>query len=171
MLLELPGGAVYFREVEHGTEEYRRTVELRDRILRSPLGLDFSEEELAAEAADSHLAGFLQDEVLSACLVLSWDSEPKAKMRQVAVEPHCQGQGIGKALILFAEQSVRARGLDFIYCNARLPVVPFYECLDYNTVGDKFSEVGIDHVRMEKTPHPFGCFLKKSQVVSQVSMS
>ncbi len=42
-------------EVAHGSPEYWATVDLRDSILRMPLGLLFSAEELEAEKDYHHL--------------------------------------------------------------------------------------------------------------------
>ena len=40
---------VVFKIIDHGTAEYKNAVSLRERILRAPFGLSFSEAELLAE--------------------------------------------------------------------------------------------------------------------------
>ena len=35
--------------IDHGTKEYQQMIKLRDDILRKPLGLSFTKEELEAE--------------------------------------------------------------------------------------------------------------------------
>ncbi|MFO7534396.1 MAG: hypothetical protein R6X19_01705 [Kiritimatiellia bacterium] len=56
--------------IKHGSPEYAATVALRNEVLRKPLGLSLSDEQLQAESGDHHLAGFL-DGRLVACLVLT----------------------------------------------------------------------------------------------------
>lgn len=132
-------------EVPHGSERYRRTVALRDAILRKPLGLSFSEEELAAEADSIHLALFEGDELLG-CLILKPLSGTACKMRQVAVRPDRQGQGLGRLLVKASE----ARGFSEIVLHAREAAVGFYLHLGYEVLGEPFKEVGIPHRRMRK---------------------
>jgi GNAT superfamily N-acetyltransferase len=56
-------------EVVHNSPEYRATVAFRQRWLRHPLGLRFTDEELAAESDSVHLACYLHDELVG-CVVL-----------------------------------------------------------------------------------------------------
>ena len=71
-------------------------------------------------------------------------------MRQVAVSPRAQGQGIGRALTEFAEDLARRRGFSRMTLHARAIAVPFYEKLGYQRVGDEFEEVTIPHWSMQK---------------------
>jgi len=47
-----------FRIIRHASPEYQKAVELRENILRKPLGLIFSPEDLQAEKDHLHIAGF-----------------------------------------------------------------------------------------------------------------
>src|SRR5690348_3196872 len=107
-----------FSEAAHGSAEYEATVSLRRRVLREPLGLDFTRAELAAEAADYHLVAN-EDGALAACLILVPLESGAIKMRQVAVEPALQGRGIGRELVRFAEDFARERGFTRMTLNAR----------------------------------------------------
>ena len=99
-----------FREIPHRSEDYASAVVLRDRILRAPLGLALTEDELDAEANDRHLGAFDVDSgELLACLVRSPAVGGTFKMRQVAVEDSRRGQGIGSRLIDYAERTARAQ--------------------------------------------------------------
>lgn len=138
-----------FKEVKHNTPEYERIVALRRRVLREPLGLDFTPEQLAAEAGDIHLAGF-EAEMPVACLILTPASAEEWKMRQVAVAPEQQGTGLGTRLVAYSEEVARAAGCRRITLHARETVVPFYERLGYEAVGDIFEEVTIPHRKMFK---------------------
>ena len=137
-------------EIEFATPEYDETVNLRDSILRKPLNLSFSEEELAEEYTDIHLAAYDAAWVLRGCLVLTPKSENVIKMRQVAVDSDAQGTGIGRALVEKSEIVARSRGYARMELNARDTAVPFYEKLGYHTEGGMFEEVSIAHFKMAK---------------------
>jgi len=138
-----------FRLVDHGSADYDQTVALRDEILRRPLGLEFDPEQLAAEGTDHHLAGY-RDGRLVACLVLTPKPDGEMKMRQVAVAASEQGTGIGRQLVVESERVTRELGYSWISLNARANVVPFYEKLGYEVVGEPLEEVTIPHRSMRK---------------------
>jgi ribosomal protein S18 acetylase RimI-like enzyme len=138
-----------FSQIAYGTDAYHATLALRYQILREPLGLKFSEEDLAREHGDFHLACH-ENGQLVACLVLSPQSPADVKMRQVAVAPHAQRKGIGRALSLFAEEFGRQHGFSRITLHARLTAVAFYEKLGYERIGEEFEEVTIRHWAMQK---------------------
>lgn len=136
--------------VEHGSKRYDQCIALRLEVLRKPLGLEFSDEQLVAEQADIHLA-LVDSEQVIATLVLTPLHKATVKMRQVAVVDSMQGRGLGRKLVAFSEQVALARGLTEMTLNARMTAVPFYLALGYESVGDEFIEVSIPHLRMRKT--------------------
>lgn len=139
-----------FQVVAFGTPEYHETVLLRNDVLRKPLGLQFSAEDLATEYDSFHLVLYDEALELAACLVLKPLTEDTAKMRQVAVREKYQGKGIGKRLVLLSEIFLKRRGFSKLELHARKNVVPFYEKLNYTAIGDEFEEVGIPHFKMIK---------------------
>jgi GNAT superfamily N-acetyltransferase len=145
------------RLVEHGTPEYEATVSLRYEVLRKPLGLDFTPEQLAAEVTDLHCALWAfgvpepPSPELLACLVLTPQIGGEIKMRQVAVQPDLQGKGLGRILVEFSEQVARQRGFKRMVLNARDTAVDFYLRLGYEIEGEPFTEVTIPHRRMAKS--------------------
>lgn len=137
------------RLVEHDSPEYWATVALRDAVLRRPLGLKFTPEELAAECRSLHIAGFC-DETLAGCLVLVPGDGGRVRMRQVAVAPELQRRGIGRALVAFSERLAVRQGFTAMILHARDTAVPFYENLGYVRVGRPFEDVTILHWEMAK---------------------
>ncbi len=137
------------KNTPHNSTEYLKTVSLREELLRKPLGMKFSKEELALEKDQVHLS-LWEDEELLGCLVMVKSSQKRWKMRQVAVRADLQGKGIGQKLILASERWLLARGVTEIYLHAREPVVQFYEKLGYQIEGDRFYEVSIPHFLMNK---------------------
>lgn len=140
---------IEIKEIKHGTTEYKQEVALRRKLLRKPLGLDFSQEELANESKDIHLGAFAEQKLLG-CLVLSPQSKSKIKMRQVAVDPSLQGSGIGRLLVEAAETKAIKLGFKEMELSARETAVPFYLKLGYKLFGEPFTEVSIPHRKMKK---------------------
>ncbi len=136
--------------VEFGTPDYDETIKLRTLVLRKPLNLEFSEEQLAAEYTDTHLALMDESNNIVACLLLTKKDDETAKMRQVAVSPDLQGQGLGKQLVSFFEEVAIHNSYKKIELNARATAIPFYESMNYQKVGKEFIEVGISHFKMVK---------------------
>lgn len=141
---------VDFRTIQFGSDEYLKTLKLRELILRAPLGLQFKSQELEKDIHDIHLGAFSKDRLV-ACLILSRVSQPLMKMRQVAVAESIQGRGIGRGLVEFAERKVLEEQAFEIELSARENAVPFYLKLGYKTEGEAYSTLNIPHVKMFKS--------------------
>ena len=138
-------------QVEFATPEYDETIALRYKILREPLGLEFTEEQLAAEYTDFHFAAYSDAWILRGCLVLTPKNDKVLKMRQVAVNIDSQGKGIGTLLVQMSEVFAHAKGYEIMELNARDTAIPFYEKLNYKKVGEEFVEINIPHYKMVKS--------------------
>ena len=138
-----------YKWVEHNSNDYQRSVELRDMVLRKPLNMVFSQKQLDTEKDEFHLIGIHQDQVIG-CLVLKPDVDQHIQMRQVAVHPDFQKSGIGSALVYHSEIKAKALNMKRIFLHARDVSVPFYKNLNYQIEGDSFMEVGIVHFNMIK---------------------
>ncbi len=136
-------------QIAHGTPHYDAAVALRDQLLRRPLGLEFTSEQLAGENRCIHIGAFERDQLVG-CLVLVPKDAVRVQMRQVAVHPDYQRDGVGTRMVKFAEHVARDNGFRKMTLNARKTAVPFYEKLGYTTVGDEFIEITIPHFPMEK---------------------
>jgi len=135
--------------IDHGSPEYQQMVQLRDEILRKPLGLHFTPEELESEK-NNLLMGAFEDEHMLGCCMLVEEDPQTVRLRQMAVINDLQGKGIGSALMTFAENLARDRGYRKLTMHARKNAVGFYEKLGYRKVGDEFEEITIPHYVMEK---------------------
>jgi predicted GNAT family N-acyltransferase len=135
--------------IDHGTAEYHRMIKLRDEILRKPLGLTFSPDELEKEKNNLHIAAYEDDQMLGCCMLV--EEEPDTvRLRQMAVMNDLQGKGIGRALMQFAENLARDRGYKKITMHARRNALGFYEKMGYRKIGKEFHEITIPHYVMEK---------------------
>ena len=135
--------------IEHGSKEYRQMVDLRFQLLRKPLGLDYTAEDLEKEKEDI-LIGIFDEDLLEGCCILTKIAPQTVKLRQMAVSSGLQGKGIGRVLMTFAENVARDRGMRRMVMHARKSAVGFYEKLGYNICSDEFQEVTIPHYEMEK---------------------
>jgi len=137
------------KQIDHGTAEYTQMVELRNDILRQPLGLVFDPEELARETEDILIAAFEEEKMLGCCLLTKVDNKG-VRLRQMAVQNNLQGKGIGAAMMNYAENVARDAGYHKIIMHARKTAIGFYEKLGYKVTGKEFQEITIPHYVMEK---------------------
>ena len=137
------------REVKFGSAQYHELVSLRDLVLRKPLGLKFTQEQLDAEHSDTHFGAYLNNQLIG-CVILTPATDEVAKIRQMAVVDSQRGSGIGKKLIEHAEGYAKQKRYKEIQLNARIEVTGFYEKLGYLPQGPKFEEVTIPHQKMAK---------------------
>ena len=137
------------KQIDHGTPEYKQMVHLRYQILRQPLGLAFSMEELAEEKNDILIAAFDDDDMLGCCMLVPVDNNT-LRVRQMAVMGNLQGKGIGASIMSFAENLARDKGYRNIVMHARDSAIGFYEKFGYKVSGDIFTEVNLPHHVMEK---------------------
>jgi predicted GNAT family N-acyltransferase len=137
------------KEIEYGSKEYKDELDLRNRMLRLPLGLDIYDEDLKSESEDIHLGAFFNGS-LAGVLILVSAEKGAARMRQVAVSEGLQGNGIGTKLVKYAEKTAGGKGYKEIVLHARQTALGFYEKLGYETTSALFFEIGIPHVEMKK---------------------
>jgi predicted GNAT family N-acyltransferase len=141
-----------FARIEHNSNRYRDLVALRRRVLRAPLGLDFTPEQLAKERDDIHIGAYLHERLVACVSLTATDKShgSPVRLRQMAVDPDHQGRGVGKRLIAYAERLSAEMGYREIVLNARETAASFYESVGYVAEGDAFTEVTIPHLRMVK---------------------
>jgi len=137
------------RQIEFNSAEYNQSIELRDKILRKPLGMVYTTDFLAAEKDQYHIAAFDNEKIVGVLLLKKID-EQTLQMRQVAVDDTLQGKGIGRQMVEFCEKFSKEKGFAKIILHARKVAVGFYLKLDYKITTDEFMEIGIPHYEMTK---------------------
>ncbi len=137
------------KQIDHGSHAYQQMVQLRMEILRKPLGLTFSTEELANEKNDILIGSFDEDKMLGCCILTKID-ERRIRLRQMAVQKNLQGRGIGESIMGFAEIVARDKGYKILTMHARDTALGFYEKFGYSIKGEQFEEVKTKHHIMEK---------------------
>jgi predicted GNAT family N-acyltransferase len=137
------------KQIDYGSKEYDQMLQLRYEVLREPLGLTFTPEELERAKKDILLGCFDEDE-LQACCMLTPKENGVVKLRQMAVMNGLQGTGLGRIMMIFAENVARDHGFSKLVMHARSYAIGFYEKLGYTISSEEFLELTIPHYEMEK---------------------
>jgi GNAT superfamily N-acetyltransferase len=135
--------------LDYNSPEYWQMIKLREEILRKPLGLGFTKQELEVEK-NNMLIGAFEDEKILGCCMLVEENPETVRLRQMAVLNDLQGKGIGRAIMNFAENIARDRGYKVLSMHARKNALGFYEKMGYKVEGDEFTEITIPHYVMVK---------------------
>jgi GNAT superfamily N-acetyltransferase len=136
-------------------------LDLRHRILRAGLPPESARFDGDEAATTLHWAAFALDfsgraeEKAVGCLSLmlnSLDGEPAWQLRGMAVEAARQGLGLGRALMVRAEEAAAREGAaGWLWCNARVPAIGFYQKHGWTTISEVFAiPTAGPHVRMSK---------------------
>lgn len=136
-------------EYKIDSDWYRQELLLRDRVLRSPLGMVLSAADTEKDGHQFHF-GWIEGSRLLGCVLFLPQSYEQLKLRQMAMAPEVQGRGLGKALVLASEMILADRGYAHVELHARQTAVGFYEQLGYVIEGAAFMEIGLPHHRMIK---------------------
>ena len=134
--------------IDYASQEYRQMLDLRNHILRAPLGLSLTEEDIEQDK-NNILIGAFEDEKMLGCCMLVREGD-LLLLRQMAVLNDLQGKGIGRALLHFAEAITRDIGYRELNMYARKRVSGFYIRMGYTQIGEEFIKVTIPHVMMKK---------------------
>jgi N-acetylglutamate synthase-like GNAT family acetyltransferase len=135
--------------IEYGSATYHQMVGLRMEILRRPLGLSFTKEQLEAEKDDFFLGAY-ENDIMAGCSVLTPVDTTTIQLRQMAVKENMQAKGTGSMLLEFAEKLAKEKGYKILMMHARKTASGFYQKNGYEIRGNEFTEVTIPHYYMEK---------------------
>ena len=79
-------------------------------------------------------------------------AEPAWRLRGMATAEPMRSSGVGTAVLAAVVDHVQSNGGGLLWCNARLPAVPFYERNGFTTRGESWVDPDIGpHVAMERT--------------------
>lgn len=131
---------------------YRQAFELRNAVLRRPLGLDLAHDDLSREADSLHFA-LCESGTVVATLLIVPQPERGGLLRQMCVCPQRQGCGLGRELVQQVEGVLKARGFQQITLQARTTAIGFYESLGYLRTGNTAVTMGIPHEQMTRLLH------------------
>ncbi len=136
--------------------EWETYYDLRWHVLRAPWG-----QPLSADPDDERLEevvhAFITDDAGNAIAVgriILW-RDGEAQIRSMATAENRRGQGLGRRIMEYLEQTARQRGVTSVFLNAREGATGFYAKLGYEAVGEGPTLFGaIRHVAMRKRLAP-----------------
>ena len=129
--------------------EYQEVLQLRQQVLRLPLGMNLFDEDLS-EDRDQYIIVAIKDDRLIGCLMIKILDKVTVKFRQMAVHAEFQSKGIGSMIMFYAENFCMLNEYQKAELHARKSAIDFYNKLNYRMEGDEFEEVGIPHYKMVK---------------------
>ena len=89
-----------FQEIAFGSADFEKECQLRDKILRIPIGLSLFDEDISLEIDQMHFGLLDQNRNLVACVIAVARSPAEAKIRQMAVDSaRSKAKGTGAALL------------------------------------------------------------------------
>jgi predicted GNAT family N-acyltransferase len=132
-----------------GSDLYRQSLRLREAVLRRPLGLTVTEEELADDAMRQHFCAISYGLVVGTVSLRPLD-EATLQLKQMAVAEDRRREGIGARLLNHAEGWAHGAGFRLMVLNARMGAEGFYAKFGYQTHGEPFDENTIPHIGMTK---------------------
>ena len=133
------------------SELFQKSLLLRDKELRKPLGLDLTSVDTSADAHHIHFVAIKDDEVIGIVVLVPNYHPEVGKLRQMATAEKVRGQRVGVALVQKLEEYALANGMNKIELHAREYAKGFYLKLGYEITSEVFYEVGIPHYKMEKS--------------------
>jgi len=139
-----------FSKIEWCSPQYQASLELRHLVLREPLGLKLTAEELDGEYGQRHYAMLGDDDAILAIVVAFPKNTRLVQLRQMAVEPESQGKGIGTRLLQQCEADLVSHGFEEFELEARMTAVAFYQKQGYEPVGEPFEQISLPHQKMTK---------------------
>lgn len=138
-----------FKIVAHKSREWKAAVNLREEVLRKPLGSFFTIAELEEEKKHVHVVAYLDGKLVGTAVLVP--EKNTFKMQRVAVVDALRNANIGSNMMAYCEAIASEQDISIIYCHARNSAVNFYLKNGYATEGAYFDEDGIPHVKMSKT--------------------
>ena len=129
---------------------YEHVLMIRQDVLREPLGLTLSQEDIEDDK-NQQIVIALENENVVGCLFIKIVSKELVKFRQMAIAEKYQHQGFGQSIIRFAENFCILNQYKKIELHARETAIDFYQKQNFQQIGEVFYEVGIPHLKMVKT--------------------
>lgn len=140
---------VLLKEIEYGSDDYERSIDIRNEVFRKPWGLDIRDEDLTVDK-DMQMYGAYLDGEMIATMFLTQDDEKAARIKNVAILKEYQRKGLGKKLMEYGEDLARKQGFTKVNLMGRVSAENFYHKIGYHTTSDSFDYHTIAHVNMEK---------------------
>lgn len=138
------------KDIEFGSEEYEMTRDLRNRIMRAPIGLSIYDQDYTFEV-NSRIVGAFDGDTMLGCSIVG-KMNGLYCLDFLCVDGRLQKTGIGTVLLKDVEKWVKEVGGKEIILEARLTAQKFYEKHGYEPYGEIYlmEKSPVDHIMMRK---------------------
>lgn len=128
---------------------FESAVDLRDRVLREPIGRPSARHDRERDSRGVHFAAVDGGRVVG-CLALYPDDAGAALLKSLAVAPEMRRTGVGVAVYRCAETWARAHSVNEICADARIDALPFYGACGFSAEGEDYMVHGVPHRKVRK---------------------
>lgn len=135
------------REFKIDSDDYRRSLEIRDEVFRKPQGLSIYDDDLSDDKISKMYAGFIDDEMVAMAFLKPVGSE--GVVRAVIVLEEYRGYGFGVDMMKHIHKLADDMKLNKLSLKGRTSAEGFYKSLGYTTTSEVFDHKGVPHVMME----------------------
>lgn len=132
------------------------TYNLRRTILRPHQAIESSKSVTDHEDHAFHVGVFYQGKLISVASFIADNNpdfpiEKQYRLRQMATHAEFRKLGAGRAVVHYAEQVIKAKGVNLLWCKGRTTVQEYYRTLGFQEHGDVFDYPPIGpHIVMVK---------------------
>lgn len=135
--------------IDYASDEYEKSIDLRDQLFRKPWGLNIRDDDLSADQ-DMTMFGAYDKGRLIGTIFLAEDNKNIARIKSVAIDENYQGKGLGRYLMNYVEDIARDKGYKKINLMGRVSSQEFYEKLGYKAISKVYDYKTIPHLDMQK---------------------
>jgi GNAT superfamily N-acetyltransferase len=128
-----------FTDVAFGSSQYKELLDIRNEVLRKPIGMVLRPKDTASDEQEYHLAAFDNAKAIG-CVLLRPLDDGAIQLRQMAILDSYRGQNIGAKLVQFAEQVALNKKFKTIETRARKTAEGFYKKLGYISYPNEFED-------------------------------
>ncbi len=115
---------------------YQQNNQLRDKVLRRPIGKNLNKENLTIEQTNDFFA-IVEANNMLATLSIYFESKTVAHLTAFAVEPDYQNQGLGSMLVQYVVMILKEQKMSQIKVSARSTALNFYKKNGFHVIGEK----------------------------------
>lgn len=138
-----------FNIINYNSPEYQKALRLREDVMRKPLGLLLSEEDVKDDGKRIHIGGYYNDELICGCS-LRIIHHKIAHIYSVFVKQELQNKGFGQRLMAYAENYAKSQGAKRLFVEGRKAAKNFYQKCGFSSCGLEYIDMNIVHQDMRK---------------------
>ena len=138
-----------FKIIQYDLPEYKETLQLRENVMRKPLGLLLSVEDVKDDNVRTHIGGYCNGVLICACS-FKIIHRKIAHLYSVCVKQEFQNRGVGQQLMHFTEKYVKLHGAARLYVEGRKSAKNFYRKCGFSPCGSEYIDMNILHQDMRK---------------------